>query len=350
MSQPPRYHFRSGPPSLWDVALRGVSDIASVIPASILSEPAVQLPGRGTPLVVSDPDLVREVLNDKDGRFTRYHTMRRLMRRSWGKGLAAADGEDWKRQRRAAAPAFTPSAVSGRIDVFAVAAGKCAATWPNGESVELTRRVAQVIADIIFTALVDGKGAVDTAAMAADMPAYINRISTFGTLDLLPLPESLHDRIRGIPGDPAVQRVRALARRLAEDRGLAKDRGGSGADDLVALMAGHGPIEDQHPRVVSGRDGYHRFRHQLGALCARTASRLAGARRRRGAGLRGHIHAGSIIAHPARCAGSAAALSACTAARARQRGGRRTGRLSLAKRAASSAVALRDAAPLRPLG
>ena len=45
-----------------------------------------------------------------------------LGRRSWGKGIGAAEGEDWQRQRKAATPAFTPAAVQKQIAQFALAA------------------------------------------------------------------------------------------------------------------------------------------------------------------------------------------------------------------------------------
>ena len=234
----PRYQLRPDPPSLWEMMRHGMSDSASTLPAAILTEPAFQLTGQamGTPLVVTDPELAREVLNDREDRFTRYATMRRLLRRAWGEGLAAAEGEAWARQRKAATPAFTPSAVAGRIAGFAAAAGRAANEWPMGEPIELTLQVAPIIADIVFSALVDGQGRVDTKAVAADMPAYIQRIASFGSLDLLPLPEAWLDRLRGIPSDPAVQHLRDVASKLAATR--------SGGDNMIALLEGVGPVQD----------------------------------------------------------------------------------------------------------
>ncbi len=233
----PRYKFRADPPSLWDVMRKGVSDSASTIPESILTKPGVQLAGQhfGAPLMISDPKLAREILNDRGVNFMRYKTMRRLLRRAWGEGLAAAEGEPWARQRKAATPAFTPSAVAGRIAAFAKAAGNTAEDWPLGQRVELTQQVAQIIAEIIFSTLVDGKGLVDTKSVAADMPAYMRRIASFGSRDLLPLPEAWHDRLNGIARDPAVRRLRAVANLLAVNRG-----GG----DMIALLEGVGPLQD----------------------------------------------------------------------------------------------------------
>jgi cytochrome P450 len=235
----PCYNFRPDPPSLWDMLRNGVSDVASVIPAAILTEPAVQLSAVGAPLVVSDPALVREVLGDTAGRFDRDRLMRRLLRRAWGKGLAAAEGEDWQRQRRAAAPAFRPQAVAASFGAITAAADKVLEGLPAGEPIELTQLTARIIAGVVFTVLVDGRGEVDTEAVAADMPAYVRRIAKFGLDDLLPLPESWHDRVRGIANDPVVQRFRALARRLAMQR-----HSESAPEDLVSLLSGVGPVED----------------------------------------------------------------------------------------------------------
>jgi len=239
---PPRYRFRPDMPSLWTIFRHGVSDAFATFPEAVLREPAVQLTGGqfGAPLVISDPELARAVLHDREGNFTRHPNMKRLMRRSWGKGLAAAEGEDWRRQRKAATPAFTPAAVDRRLAQFGLAAGKAAAAWPVGEQIDLAHVVARIIADIVFTALVDAQGAVDTRAVAADLPRYINRIANMDGLDLVPLPEALHDLRAGIAGDPAVRHLRAVASTLAASRGAGELRG----DDMIALLDGVGPLRD----------------------------------------------------------------------------------------------------------
>lgn len=235
----PRFAFRPAPPTLWNQLRSGVSDVASVVPDAILSEPAVQLPNFGAPLVVSDPALVREVLNDRHGRFERDRFMRRLFRRSWGQGLAGVEGESWRRQRHAAAPAFRAQAVDVAAGAFASAAERAATAWPRGEAVDLPPQIARIIADIVFAVLVDARGAVEPEAVAADMPAYVRRIARFGLRDLLPLPEVWHDRLSGIDADPAVRRLRALAHRLASGRSDSARH-----NDMIALIESVGPAED----------------------------------------------------------------------------------------------------------
>ncbi len=235
----PRYHFRPDMPSLWAMLRTGVSDPASVFPASILEQPAVQLPGPGAPLLVADPDLIREVLNDRAGRFASFPMMRRLLRRAWGKGLAGAKGESWQRQRRAAAPAFRPQAVEANCAAFAAAADNSVRRVPLGEPLELTALTGRIIAEIVVTALIDGQGSVDPAQVAADVPRYIQRIAGFSARDLLPLPETWHDRLAGIDNDPAGKRIHTLAKRLATAQGEA-----TGQETFAGLIAAAGPLED----------------------------------------------------------------------------------------------------------
>ncbi|MFM5954447.1 MAG: cytochrome P450 [Novosphingobium sp.] len=218
---------------------QGIGDVGSVIPDSILNDFAVQLPGGGAPLVVSSPALAREVLNDRADQFDRDRLIRRLFRRSWGKGLAAAEGADWQRQRRATVPFFRPQTVQAQLAAFAQAADSVIAGLEPGQHIELTDLAGRIVARIALSVLVDGRGLVDPDAAARDVPAYLRRISDFALADLLPLPESLIDRMRGIDGDPAVRRLRAMGSTLAAAR-----RDGVPRADMIALLEGNGPIED----------------------------------------------------------------------------------------------------------
>lgn len=233
------FRFRSEPPSLWTMIRQGVADVGSVIPASILTDDAVQLPGVGAPLVVSSPQLAREVLNDRADHFTRDRFIRRLFRRSWGKGLAAAEGEDWQRQRRAVVPFLSPRAVKDHLAAFATAADDVLDEIGDGEHIELGTLSARIVARVVLRVLVDAGTLADPDAAAADVAPYIRRIAGFSLIDLLPLPERMIDQLHGIDRDPAVQRMRALGQRLAEARNDSASR-----TDMVALLEGVGPIAD----------------------------------------------------------------------------------------------------------
>lgn len=235
----PRFEFRQDRPSIWSMLREGVGNPAAVIPAAILDQPAVQLPGPGAPLVIAAPDLVREVLGGRNESFTRDRFMRRLLRRSWGKGLAAAEGEDWQRQRRAAVPFFRPQMVKDQLASFVAAADAVLDALPKQAELDLTQFSARIIARVVLGVLVAGEGLADPDAAARDMPALNRRIGRFTLLDLLPLPESVLDFGNGIGRDPAVRRLRALAAQLAAAR-----KPGAARGDMIDLLEGAGPLED----------------------------------------------------------------------------------------------------------
>lgn len=235
----PAFRFLPDQPSLLEMFRVGIPDVGSVIPNSILKDFAVQLTGPGAPLVVSSPELAREVLNDRADLFDRDKFIRRLFRRAWGKGLAGAEGEDWQRQRKAASPFFRPSAVAAQLGAFAREAEAVADTLPDNTEVDLNALALRIVSRIVFSTLVEARGEIEPEAVARDVPGYVARIINFGLFDLLPLPERLIDLLRGVDRDPQVRRIRAAADRLAAARGQGAPRA-----DMIALLEGKGPVRD----------------------------------------------------------------------------------------------------------
>jgi cytochrome P450 len=66
--------------------------------------------GRNT-FTLSDPDAIRHVLIDNEANYARTSASVRILRPVLGDGLLISEGQMWRRQRRALAPAFTPKAV-----------------------------------------------------------------------------------------------------------------------------------------------------------------------------------------------------------------------------------------------
>ena len=78
------------------------------------NEPWISVNGVGGPLVVAnDPGLIRHVLVD-NARNYKMATVRQMMLRPILRdGLLTAEGEVWKRSRKAMAPVFTPRHIFG---------------------------------------------------------------------------------------------------------------------------------------------------------------------------------------------------------------------------------------------
>ncbi len=234
----PSYTFRAGQPSFWDLARFGLKDPARIIPDSILQEISVAIDGPVRLAVVADPDLARHVLNEASPFFGRDRFVRRIFRRAWGQGLAAAEGEPWAIQRRAAAPAFRPDAIEKATSHFAAAGAWAVQAMPLEQAFDFGQWAPRIIARVLFPSLIGTKRDIDTDAAAADIAPYIAKIAEFSNTDLLPLPERWIDWLHGINRAPSVRRLRALAAKLATDDAL------QDSESMIARVSAVGPMED----------------------------------------------------------------------------------------------------------
>ena len=233
---PPVYRSPAVMPSLAALLRRGIADPASTIPASVYEVRALKL-SRAGPIVVTQPEAVRSVLLDKGETFGRNRQLRLLMRRAWGEGLAGVEGDAWERQRRAASPAFRPQAVRAAVPEMKAAAERGSACWRSGETIDLVAAMERIVTDVVTSTLLAGLRDLDLERVAADMRPFGEEVTTVGALDVLPLPDRLVNRLRGLGRSSEEARLRAVAARLGQLE--ARDDG----RHLPTLMRGAGPLE-----------------------------------------------------------------------------------------------------------
>jgi cytochrome P450 len=233
---PPFYSSPSDLPSIGALLKRGISDPASTIPSSVYQVRVLQL-SRAGPLVVSHPDAVRAVLLDKGETFGGNRQLRMLMRRAWGDGLAGVEGASWERQRRAASPAFRPEAVRAAVSEMRAAAERGSDKWRSGDAIDLVATMERIVADVITSTLLSGLTDLDSDLVAKDMAPFAEEVTRFGSLDVLPLPVSVINRLRGLGRTQEEARLRGVATRLAQ-LGARQD-----GRHLPTLLRDAGPIE-----------------------------------------------------------------------------------------------------------
>ncbi len=240
---PPFYQSRPQMPStlaMLTMLRQAMTDPASVIPATVYDDWALKLPGPSSPVIITHPDDVRHVLLDKGDVFGRNRQLRLMMRRAWGDGLGAADGESWLQQHRAATPAFRPQAVETATATMAEVTKRISRAWPTDQSIELGTAIGRIVAEIVMTTLLTGLDDVDFDELVRDIPHFVREVTTFGLLDMAPVSDKLLDRLRGIGNSPQQARLRALVDRLVTARASPPDR----VQDIPALMRGVGPLAD----------------------------------------------------------------------------------------------------------
>ena len=156
--------------------LRGLGRNAlAAFPSRCMDEPVTRLrmPALGPALVLaSAPEAVRQVLQTDAGSYRRLQAVQRVLRPIVGRGLLVSEGEPWRQQRKAMAPAFTPRAVP----VLAGHIAACAeASWGQLEKsgdgpVDLLAAMQRLALDIAALSMF----ALETAAFGGELRAMVS--------------------------------------------------------------------------------------------------------------------------------------------------------------------------------
>jgi cytochrome P450 len=161
-------------------------------------------------IILSDPDAIRHVLIENNDNYRRTAATRRLLAPVLGRGILLATGEDWRAQRRAAAPSLAPRMMPGIAHIVAQACDRLIAELaaptgrPGGEPggelggkpIDLFGRLQLLALEIAGTALFSLDLTEEGPALRAELQAYADGVGRPTPLDFLlprglPTPRSL---------------------------------------------------------------------------------------------------------------------------------------------------------------
>ncbi|CAG0985366.1 enediyne biosynthesis protein E7 [Rhizobiaceae bacterium] len=167
----------------------------------------------GPVLVVCSPTALRHVLVTNAANYPRETLQRRMISDGLGFGLLAAEGEQWRNQRKVLAPHFTPERIAGLEKVTAKVVGRFVERWDSlgdDATVRLNDEVCDLAIDVLEAALFPD-GLSGKAAIMPALKSYFRKAGRLSALDAFALPE----RIPRIPAFLARRSVATL-RRLGE--------------------------------------------------------------------------------------------------------------------------------------
>ncbi|QLY30320.1 cytochrome P450 [Nocardia huaxiensis] len=105
-------------------------------------------------VVVSDPDLNKEILRNRPGGFRRQSSIESIMDEMGSNGLFSLEGEAWRRRRKLAMPAFNASHLRGFHPTLEAITERLRKRWerqaPDDIRAELTRYTVDVTAKLTF--------------------------------------------------------------------------------------------------------------------------------------------------------------------------------------------------------
>ncbi|GGD03769.1 cytochrome P450 [Aureimonas glaciei] len=144
-------------------------------------------------IIVNDPSAIRYLLVDNAQNYAMQPLRQRLLRPVMRDGLLTAEGELWRRTRRALAPVFTPRNIEGFAPVMQRRAARFAETLtalPGGRA-DIAYQMTLLTYDVLQATLFTDDIASEPEEFARSMERFMGRMGRVDPLDLLDAPAFL---------------------------------------------------------------------------------------------------------------------------------------------------------------
>jgi cytochrome P450 len=191
-------------------------------------------------LLLSDPELIQEVLVTKGHAFIKERTQRR-MKILLGEGLITSNGPFHMRQRRIAAPAFHRQRIEAYADVMAAQGAKLREQWRPGAVMDMHTEMMHLSLEVVARTLFATEVTAEVRSISDEVNTVM-RLYTF--LNALPKAEAyLHWPIPGLMQfrKARVRLDAVMSRIIAQRRASGEDRG-----DLLSMLLAARDTEDDH--------------------------------------------------------------------------------------------------------
>jgi cytochrome P450 len=218
-------------------------------PLELWGEPSYNQPwisisaGIGGPLVIAnEPELIRRVLVDNARNYRMARVRQKILRPILRDGLLTAEGEVWKRSRKAMAPVFTPRHIGGFARPMLERSQAFAARYEAGGVADMSRDMTALTYDILAETLFSGEIAGEPGSFAHQVDRLFETMGRVDPLDLIGAPDWL-PRITRLLGRSSLAFFRKIVAdtiRQREDRMRAAPDAVP-ADFLTLLLRAEGP-------------------------------------------------------------------------------------------------------------
>ncbi|WP_457581805.1 cytochrome P450 [Ensifer canadensis] len=220
-------------------------------PLELWGEPSYTLPWIETKfitqrtLIVNDPGLIRYILVENVSNYEMSKVRRLILRPILRDGLLTAEGEIWKRSRKAIAPVFTPRHAKGFAGQMLRRSEEFVERYAQAKVKPFTTNVAsdmtELTFDILAETLFSGEVAVEREGFVQSVEELLHRMGRVDPMDVLLAPEWL-PRLTRIGGKKVLNRFRAIVSEtmaLRRQR-MATDPAGTPNDFLTLLLQTEG--------------------------------------------------------------------------------------------------------------
>ncbi|AWC20668.1 Pentalenene oxygenase [Aminobacter sp. MSH1] len=208
------------------------------------NEPWISVSGVGGPLVIAnDPGLIRHVLVDNAKNYKMATVRQMILRPILRDGLLTAEGDVWKRSRKAMAPVFTPRHIFGFAQPMLARTLDFVKRYEDATgTVDVAQDMTMLTYEILAETLFSGEIAGEAGSFAHEIDRLFETMGRVDPLDLLRAPEWLPriTRIRGRKTMAYFRKIVTDTVAMRSDR-LARDPAGVPQDFLTLLLRAEGP-------------------------------------------------------------------------------------------------------------
>jgi cytochrome P450 len=198
---PPAPKPRAKPPSLLRMLFVLYRNPIELWGEPSYNEPWISVGGAtGGPLIVAnDPGLVRRVLVENASNYKMAYMRQAILRPILRDGLLTAEGDVWKRSRKAIAPIFTPRHITGFATVMRDVSRGLAAEYRAGDTVDFAREMTRFTYEILAQTLFSGEIVGDDGQFEQQIDRLFETVARVDPLDVLRAPDWLPrlTRLRG---------------------------------------------------------------------------------------------------------------------------------------------------------
>jgi cytochrome P450 len=207
------------------------------------NEPWISVTGIGGPLVIAnDPGLIRHVLVDNAKNYKMATVRQMILRPILRDGLLTAEGDVWKRSRKAMAPVFTPRHIHGFARPMLERSLDFVKRYEEVDRTDVSLDMTQLTYNILAETLFSGEIAGTPGGFNSEIDRLFETMGRVDPLDLLRAPEWLPrlTRLRG-------RKTMAYFRKIVTDtvamrkEKIAGDPKSAPEDFLTLLLRAEGP-------------------------------------------------------------------------------------------------------------
>lgn len=187
-------------------------------------------------IIANDPGLIRHVLVDNVANYPMSAIRQRVLRPILRDGLLTAEGDVWKRSRKAMAPVFTPRHIHGFAQAMRDRSRAFVERYKTpGTITDVAHDMTLLTYDILAETLFSGELAGDPNAFAREIDTLFETMGRVDPFDLLGAPDWL-PRLTRLRGRRSLSFFRKLVADTIELRKSRIDRGEDVSSDFLTLL------------------------------------------------------------------------------------------------------------------